>query len=108
MMQKETIEERFGRAAHNLCEGWRSFDFLRQVSERFSKFSWVPIEDSDGGHPAESFNRDISNLGAVVAAKVRLQTNSGGEVLLGMAASNRFDLTIEFLVLRPAWKSLFD
>jgi hypothetical protein len=109
-MHEGTTEERFEAAARNLCERWSTFDFVRSVE---SVDSTLPDRlDPDHRefvpHWAESLYRNFDNIGAVAAIKRQLHTESEGDALLDLAASNRLDLTVEFLALRPAWKSLFD
>jgi hypothetical protein len=109
-MHERTTEERFEAAARNVCERWESFDFVRHVQSGDSR---LPVRyEPDCGefvpHRAGSLNRDIDDIGGLAAIKRRLHTESEGDALHDLGASNRLDLTVEFLALRPAWKSLFN
>ena len=83
---------------------------MRAVQSGNSTLAAVGGPDGDEFvlHPAQLLGRAIDDLGAVAAVKRQLQTDTEQEATLDLAASNRLDLTVEFLALCPAWESLFD
>lgn len=99
------MEERLTAVVRNLCTRWSSFDFRRQLADGDLLDFWDAA--TYVSHPAELLGRDINEFGAVGAIQRRLEPEQQDDVLAGLAAWYRLDLSIEFLALRPAWKTLF-
>ena len=56
---------------------------------------------------ADILRSDIEGHGAVAAVRKYLESESGEDTAVELAGANRLDLTVENLVVRPAWRSLF-
>src|ERR1035438_10514427 len=119
-MDAQGTDERFEIALRCLCERWGCFDLIQRVQSGNSTFKGeevreVDIQQSQSGglRSRESdlprlLKSDIDHLGAVTAIKQRLTGEPKEDISLEFAANNRLDLTVESLVLRPAWRGLFD